>query len=139
MQEAQRREHLHKTAQEHCANTPDGSLGKLHPRNIDERGHGVEQVRQYVDCSARVSRYDSWCRTPARTRFGSSDIPMLRVWCAFAEKNDCRKDNVDEDMDHDRSPDDDPKCSRKVQHEDVGANTQLDQGHSVQIEQLTQP
>jgi len=123
--------YLHEAAEEHCADAPDGSLGKLHPRNVDERGHGVEQISRYVDCSTRVSGDDTRLRVPARPRFHSGDVPMLGVWRALAEQNDGREDDVDADMDHNGKPYDNPEGSRKVQHEDVGADTQLDQSHTV--------
>ena len=64
---------------------------------------------------------------------------MLGIRCTFAEKNDRWEDEVDEDMYDDRDPDHDSEGPGEIQHEDVGANTQLNQGHSVQVEQLAYP
>lgn len=42
-------------------------------------------------------------------------------------------------MDDYRQPDDDAICSCEIEHQNVGADAELDQGHAVKIEQLAEP
>jgi len=70
---------------------------------------------------------------------GLLNIPVLSVWRTFAKENNGREYEEEPDLYHDGSPYQSAKRLGEVKHEDVGANTQFHQSHTIKIEQLTQP
>lgn len=64
---------------------------------------------------------------------------MKCVWGAFAEEDDGGKDEKKSNLYDDGHPDQYSEGLGEVEHQDIGANAQLHQGHTIQVEQLSQP
>jgi hypothetical protein len=65
------------------------------------------------------------------SRLCSRSIPVLGVRCALSEQNDCGENEVQTNVNDDRRPYQHAEAFGEIEHENVGANAQLYQGHSV--------
>lgn len=65
------------------------------------------------------------------SRLCACSVPIFRIWGAFSEQNDGRKDKVQADVDDDGYPNQDTKALGEIEHENIGANAQLHQRHPV--------
>ena len=87
----------------------------------------------------KLTGYHSRPISPAAAGRCAGDVPMLRDGRTFAEQDDRGENKVDPNMDHNRQPDDDAIAPREVKHQNIGADTELDQGHAVEVEELPEP